>query len=209
MLVLVQLVTVMPMKSEASSADDTSVSTNSDGSVLLASGLMLGRMEQRWDDIRWTHRHLVVSLKNNMTRCHHGRCELLSDGSLMFRTVQNEDLGNYSLEVFDEDGTRLMKREFVLREGGGESSSSSVVVSISCLLLLFLLLFIIIFILRRRIQRTNTPGRREENVYVTMHSQHGNKKKDDTEKQEKEEDSVYVSCHPIAVETPMTEDIYV
>ncbi|XP_067348225.1 uncharacterized protein [Channa argus] len=210
MLVLFQLVV---MKSE-----DITVSTNGDRTALLSAGLMIGRMKQRWDDVRWTHRHLVVSLKKNMTRCHHGRCELLSDGSLRFSRVHTEDLGNYSLEVFDEDGTLLMKRDVFLRVEGGETSSSSVGVLICCLLLLFLLLFtIIILLLRRRIQRTNTAGPMEENVYVMMHSHHGNKKKDDgEEKQEKGEDSVYVSCHPDPMGKPITrhtlvetEDIYV
>ncbi|XP_027129587.1 uncharacterized protein LOC113744387 isoform X3 [Larimichthys crocea] len=66
-------------------------------------------------DYRWTYPHLgLMSLKKNMSSCHHSRCELLKNGSLRFSRVQAEDSGNYSLEVFDEDGQLLSKSDFLL-----------------------------------------------------------------------------------------------
>ncbi|KAK9537072.1 hypothetical protein VZT92_006808 [Zoarces viviparus] len=216
MLVVVRLLILMMkmmMMSEGRlflsySVSTVTITAHSGGAVLLSSNLQVLRSRQ---DIRWTNTHLVMSLRTNVTTCHHGRCELLSDGSLRFNHVQTEDAGSYSLEVFDEDGKLLMKKHFLLRV---EDTSSSTVVSVlvCCLLLLLLLFFIILFFLRRRRnQRMRTSGLLEENVYVVMHSHHGNKKKDgDEEKQE----SNYVSCNPVvSMETPMPEqmdeDIYV
>ncbi|XP_068565428.1 uncharacterized protein [Cebidichthys violaceus] len=216
MLVLVWLLILMMkmmMMSEGRPFLSYSVSTvtitaHSGGAILLSSDLQVLRSGQ---DVRWTNTHLVMSLKTNVTTCHHGRCELLSDGSLRFNRVQTEDAGSYSLEVFEEEGKLLMKKHFVLRV---EDTSSSMVVSVlvGCLLLLLLLFIILFFLRRRRNQRMRTSDPLEEHVYVVMHSHHGNKKKDgdDEEKQE----SNYVSCNPVvSMETPMPEqtdeDIYV
>ncbi|AWO99732.1 Hypothetical protein SMAX5B_021537 [Scophthalmus maximus] len=98
-------------------SDTVTVYTQSGGTVLLSSDLRRWRVEDQWD-VRWTHRHLVLSLKNNMTTCHHGRCELLSDGSLRFSPVHIQDSGNYSLQVFDRGGTRVMRTDFLLRVEG-------------------------------------------------------------------------------------------
>ncbi|XP_031734945.1 uncharacterized protein LOC116400960 isoform X2 [Anarrhichthys ocellatus] len=222
MLVLVRLLILMMkmmMMSEGRlflsySVSTVTITAQSGGAVLLSSDLQVLKSRQ---DIRWTNTHLVMSLRTNVTMCHHGRCELLSDGSLRFNRVQTEDAGSYSLEVFDEDGKLLMKKHFLLSVEvclSADTSSSTVAsVLVCCLLLLLLLFFIILFFLRRRRnQRMRTPGPLEENVYVVMHSHHGNKKKDgdDEEKQE----SNYVSCNPaVSMETPMPEqmdeDIYV
>ncbi|XP_055370692.1 uncharacterized protein LOC114869118 isoform X2 [Betta splendens] len=209
------MTTMMVMKSKAAFTKIITVSSHSDGSVLLpAEGG--GRLEHGWD-VRWTHPHLVLSLKNNMTTCHHGRCELLSDGSLRFNRVQIKDSGTYRLEVFYENGTQQMRKDFLLHVEAAGDSSSTVAVSISCLLLFLLLLSFIIFILRRRgIRHTDTSGQTEENVYVKMLSHCGKEGEDDVEKkQEKEEDPVYVSCNPaLSMETPITQqtvedDVYV
>ncbi|KAL7390325.1 hypothetical protein ABVT39_018875 [Epinephelus coioides] len=199
---LLILMMTMMMKSDAASAEI--VTARSGGAVLLTPPLQTQRNRH---DVRWTHPRLVMSLKNNVTKCHHGRCELLSDGSLSFSRVQSDDSGSYSLEVFDQDGTRLLRKDFLLTVEDPSSSSSGVVVSVLvCCFLLLLLLFIIIFILRRRrtSQRTNPTGPLEENVYVTMHGHHGNKGKAIEEKQE----SHYVPCHPVvSMETPITEQM--
>ncbi|XP_049447898.1 uncharacterized protein LOC125898208 [Epinephelus fuscoguttatus] len=203
---LLILMMTMMMKSDAASAEI--VTARSGGAVLLTPPLQTPRNRQ---DVRWTHPRLVMSLKKNVTTCHHGRCELLSDGSLSFSRVQSDDSGSYSLEVFDQDGTRLLKKDFLLTvedpSSSSSSSSSSVVVSVLvCCFLLLLLLFIIFFILRRRrrSQGTNPTGPLEENVYVTMHGHHGNKGKAIEEKQE----SHYVPCHPVvSMETPITEQM--
>ncbi|XP_040908216.1 uncharacterized protein LOC121191174 isoform X2 [Toxotes jaculatrix] len=209
MLVLVQLLMMMMMvmKSEAASGEIITVSARSGETALLPPDQQRGRMEHRWD-VRWTHLHLMLSLTSNMTTGHHGRCELLSDGSLRFSPVHTQDSGKYTMQVFDQSGKRVMKREFLLRVE--ESRHTDNTPLISCLLLLPLLPFIIIlFILRRRrrrrrIQRTTAagPGAMEESVYVSMHGHHGNEAK--------------VSCHPaVSMETSITqqmpeeEDIYV
>ncbi|XP_074514418.1 uncharacterized protein LOC141782225 isoform X2 [Sebastes fasciatus] len=202
---LLILMMKMMMKSDAASAKI--ITAHSGEAVLLTSDLPELKPRQ---DARWTHLHLVMSRENKVKTCHHGRCELLSDGSLRFSRVQTADAGNYSLEVFDENGKRLIKRDFLLRVEGDSSSSSSgsMVVStlVCCFLVFLLLLFITTFILkrRRRSQRISTTGQVEENVYVAMHSHHGNQRKDE-EKQE----SHYVPCYPVARETPITEQMAV
>ncbi|XP_074514421.1 uncharacterized protein LOC141782225 isoform X3 [Sebastes fasciatus] len=200
---LLILMMKMMMKSDAASAKI--ITAHSGEAVLLTSDLPELKPRQ---DARWTHLHLVMSRENKVKTCHHGRCELLSDGSLRFSRVQTADAGNYSLEVFDENGKRLIKRDFLLRVEGDSSSSGSMVVStlVCCFLVFLLLLFITTFILkrRRRSQRISTTGQVEENVYVAMHSHHGNQRKDE-EKQE----SHYVPCYPVARETPITEQMAV
>uniref|UniRef100_UPI0037E912FC uncharacterized protein n=1 Tax=Semicossyphus pulcher TaxID=241346 RepID=UPI0037E912FC len=214
---LVSLMMMMMMKSDGQS--DELITARNGESILLTSELLKGAEPEHRGDVRWTHEHLVMSLKNNMTACHHGRCVLQSDGTLMFTRVQSEDAGRYILEVFDEEGRRLTRECFQLTvEGVGQSPlavSSSVLVS----LFLLLLLFIFLFILRRRwSQRRRTAGPPEENVYVTMHGNHGNKRNTEEEKkQEREEESHYVSCERVvSMETPVTgqktvdeEDVYV
>lgn len=72
-------------------------------------------------DVRWTHQNLRVSLKNNVTTCGHGRCQLLADGSLRFSAVQSEDAGRYRLQVFDRLGIRVQDKNFELQVVPGES----------------------------------------------------------------------------------------
>lgn len=74
---------------------------------------------QRIKDVRWTHLYLVVSLKSNVTVCPHGRCELLTDGSLRFNYVHAEDAGNYRLQAFDKHGNRVMTKDFLLQVDTG------------------------------------------------------------------------------------------
>lgn len=75
-------------------------------------------------DVRWTNQKLWVSLKNNVTTCYHGRCELLADGSLRFSRAQSEDSGRYRLQVFDRRGTRVQEMNFELQVVPGESQPS-------------------------------------------------------------------------------------
>ncbi|CAB1421743.1 unnamed protein product [Pleuronectes platessa] len=211
MLVLVQfLMMMMMMKSEVASENIT-VSAQSGDPVLLSSDQLKTRTEDRWD-FRWTHLHLMLSLKNNVTTCPHGRCKLLSDGSLSFTTVQPEDAGNYSLEVFDRKGTRRRRTHFLLRVE--VKSSHNMWLWICCPLLVLLpLVFIILFVLRKRNQRTTTRNK-EENVYMPMHSYHGNTRT--FGKQEEGEESPYVPCHPAGSmktlisqqNSPDAEDVY-
>ncbi|KAK5858100.1 hypothetical protein PBY51_002269 [Eleginops maclovinus] len=175
------------------------IRAHSGGAVVLNPFLQL----QLKQDVRWTHPHLVVSLKNNVTACHHGRCELRPDGSLSFSHIQTADSGNYSLEVFEEDGRRVLRRDFQLLVDDLSSSSALVTVLILLLLLLF---FIILFIInRKRKLRIRHSGPLEENLYVEMHSHRGNKR---------EEECHYVPCNPaVSVETPIPaqsseEDVY-
>lgn len=67
-------------------------------------------------DFRWTHPHLL--LNNRTTKCHHGRCELLRNGSLRFSQVQPQDSGTYTLEVYDESGVMKEKKVFQLQVKG-------------------------------------------------------------------------------------------
>ncbi|XP_039633698.1 uncharacterized protein LOC120544162 isoform X2 [Perca fluviatilis] len=207
MLVLLWLLILMMMMMMMK-IDETVRALSGEG-VLLSSQLRGGLGGGQ--DVRWTHPRLLLSLKNNVTACHHGRCSLQRDGSLRFSRVTPADAGNYSLEVFAADGTRLLHRHFLLTVGGSaDNISSSVLVPVLICCFLFLLFFIIFFILRRRrSQSTRSTGRLEENVYVEMKSHHDNKTKD-------EEKSQYVPCHPVvSMETPITEprsvdeDIYV
>ncbi|KAG7237499.1 hypothetical protein INR49_032248 [Caranx melampygus] len=175
MSVLVQLLMVMIMTMKAASARVITVTVHSGHSVLLTSDQLRGVVESGWD-IRWTHLpDLVLSLSKNMTRCHHGRCELLNDGSLKFSQVQADDSGNYSLEVFNQTGKVQVKTDFLL-----SVDDTSLQWPLTSLLLLVLLplLFIVLFILRRRrMQRTMTTGPMERNVYVSMHRRHSNRRR--------------------------------
>lgn len=122
--VFISMVIVMCVWPLTPAADVQSVSAVSGKTVLLPSDLRGGRMNSRWD-VRWTHLHLWLSLKNNMTTCHHRRCQLLSDGSLNFSQVQAADAGNYSLEVFDGEGKRLLRRDFLLTVEGETPNTCS------------------------------------------------------------------------------------
>ncbi|KAM9846609.1 uncharacterized protein ACBR49_009913 isoform 1-T1 [Aulostomus maculatus] len=199
---------MMMMRNDASTAEHIPVLVHSGEATKLTSGLQEAGMEGK-HDIRWTHRHLVLSLKKNLTTCHHRRCELQSDGSLKFSKVQSADAGNYSLEVFDNDGRRLLRRDFLLQldgdsESSGNGSSSSLLSLLRCSpLLLFLMIIAFLILWNRRGQRKRTPGLMEDNVYVVMHGHLGNKRKEDKEeKQERDEDSIYVTCHPAGSREP-------
>lgn len=76
--------------------------------------------------MRWTHIHLVVSVKNNVTMCLHGRCKLMDDGSLRFSHVLAEDQGNYWMQAFDEHGNRVKTTDFQLLVDTGGTTHCSV-----------------------------------------------------------------------------------
>ncbi|PWA24641.1 hypothetical protein CCH79_00016153, partial [Gambusia affinis] len=163
---------------------------------------------------RWTHPHLL--LDNRKTKCHHGRCELLEDGSLSFSRVQSEDSGVYRLEVYNQQGLRQHHQLFHL-----QSWKTAIVCSL--LLLLILLLLIISFLLwKRKLLRSRTSGaaagERETQIYMEMRGNHGDKDQEEGEK--KEEEAIYVGlqlkfslfstvpCYPGVPAEPV-ENVYV
>lgn len=103
------------------------ISVQSGNAIVLHSNLTKADL-QLIKDVRWTHYYLVVSLKNNETVCSHGRCELLTDGSLRFNCVSTEDGGNYRLQAFDEHGNRVMTKEFLLQvDTGGTAHQADII----------------------------------------------------------------------------------
>lgn len=76
-------------------------------------------------DVRWTHIHLVVSGKNNVTTCPHRRCKLMLDGSLRFSHVLAEDQGDYWMQAFDERGNRVKTTNFQLLVDAGVTTHCS------------------------------------------------------------------------------------
>lgn len=214
MSVLVLLVVVMMMM-KAASAGVITVTAHSGSSVLLTSDQLRGVVESGWD-VRWMHLPRLM-LRKNMTKCHHGRCELLNNGSLKFSNVRANDSGTYSLQVFDRNGKVQVKTDFLLRVEADTSSPQWPLIPLLILLLLPLLVIILFILRRRRNQRTMTAGPMERNVYVSMHRRHSNRRKGEEEKQEKEEESAYVPCQmTVSMETPIkqqmteeAEDIYV
>lgn len=212
MLVLVSLLILM-MMTMVKSAEI--IIARSGEAVLLLADLQEGGLKPGYD-VRWTNPGLMVSLKNNIL-CKHGRCELLKNGSLRFSRVETADSGNYSMEEFDGEGKLLKKTNVLLRVE--DSSSSTVLVSVLMCVFLLMLFFIIFFIVmgRRNQRARTTTGPLQENVYIVMHSNHGNKREDKgEEKEEREEESSYVACNPgVSMETPISqqtsvagEDIY-
>ncbi|XP_032432465.1 uncharacterized protein LOC116728449 [Xiphophorus hellerii] len=207
MLPWVTILLVMMMKRNTASADITNVTRTSGESLKLLPDIRRGRKGIELH-FRWTHPRLL--LDNQNTRCHHGRCELLEDGSLSFSSVQPEDSGVYTLEVYNQQGYRQHKQVFHLQV---EESSQSRMTAIVCslLLLLILLLFIISFLLwKRRLLRSSissaAAGERDTQIYMAMHGNHGNKDQEEGEK--KEEEPIYVPCYP-AVPAEPAENIYV
>lgn len=94
------------------------ITVQSGDAIVLHSNLTEADL-QSIKDVRWTHRYLVVSLKSNVTVCPHGRCELLTDGSLRFNCVNAEDAGSYRLQAFKRDGSRVMTKDFLLQVDTG------------------------------------------------------------------------------------------
>ncbi|KAM3600757.1 uncharacterized protein V6R79_002141 [Siganus canaliculatus] len=203
---ILMMMTVM-MKS------DEVIRARSGDAVLLTADLQGAGLERPMD-IRWTHVHMLVSLQNNLTACVHGRCVLLSNGSLSFSRVQSSDSGTYSLQLFDRHGLILKRTDFLLQVEGGSGSTVRVAVTTSCLLLLSGILFFIVMKKRNQwlTSKCSAGGSKESDVYMDMASHHGNKGK---EEQQQDEESHYVTCHPvISTETPITqqsgdEDVYV
>ncbi|KAM4546653.1 uncharacterized protein V3H82_020390 isoform 1-T2 [Fundulus diaphanus] len=150
----VMILMVTMMKRDAASADIIKVSKVSGEGAVLPSGFQ-GQMLRTREDFRWTHSNLLLT--NKSTRCHHGRCQLLQDGSLSFSAVQAEDSGSYTLEVYDQHGTMKEKKEFLLQVT--ESPTVRIAIISWVIPLFLLLLFITVFILRkRRLGRSRTSG---------------------------------------------------
>ncbi|RVE63396.1 hypothetical protein OJAV_G00136050 [Oryzias javanicus] len=110
---------MMMLKNEAAyvKIDDVKiieVRVTSGRSLVLSPDLLEG-VNEGWD-FRWTHAHLV--LHNRTTECPHGRCERLKNGSIHFNQVQPEDSGNYTLDVFDEQGKSKTRARFLLQVDG-------------------------------------------------------------------------------------------
>ncbi|XP_036071138.1 uncharacterized protein LOC112142862 isoform X2 [Oryzias melastigma] len=185
---------MMMLKDEAASVKIITVPVTTGRSLVLSPDHLEG-VEDGWD-FRWTHAHLV--LHNLTTVCPHGRCERLKNGSIHFSRVQPEDSGNYTLDVFDQQGKWKAGARFLLQVD--DSSGKWPAKFLALLLLLPLISIIIIFIQRRmKMQRMVITAQKENNVYVEMQSRRSNKEK------QKEEESVYVPCHPAVKE----DDVYV
>lgn len=88
------------------------ITAHSGESVLLSPDLQETELETG-QDFRWTHTHLLVSMKNNGT-CHPKNCKLLKNGSLWLSQVQPADSGNYSLQVFSKSGHLQSTKVFQL-----------------------------------------------------------------------------------------------
>ncbi|XP_021166831.2 uncharacterized protein LOC105918487 isoform X2 [Fundulus heteroclitus] len=217
----VMILMMTMMKRDTASADIIKVSKVSGEEAVLRSGFQEQMLRTR-QDFRWTHSNLLLT--NKSTRCHHGRCQLLQDGSLSFSAVQAADSGSYTLEVYDHHGTIKEKKEFLLQVTVSNQNqrvdptsvspeSPTVMISIiSLVILLFLLLlFITVFILRkRRLGRSRTSDPMQEtSLYIEMRGNHGNHgTKDSQEEQKKDEEPIYVPCNPgIPAQPP--ENIYV
>ncbi|XP_043996520.1 uncharacterized protein LOC122844815 isoform X2 [Gambusia affinis] len=206
------LIVMMMMKRNTVSADITNVTRISGESLKLSPDIRRGRMGTELL-FRWTHPHLL--LDNRKTKCHHGRCELLEDGSLSFSRVQSEDSGVYRLEVYNQQGRRQHHQLFHLQvehlkeEESSQSWKTAIVCSL--LLLLILLLLIISFLLwKRKLLRSRTSGaaagERETQIYMEMRGNHGDKDQEEGEK--KEEEAIYVPCYPGVPAEPV-ENVYV
>ncbi|XP_054902908.1 uncharacterized protein LOC129370754 [Poeciliopsis prolifica] len=213
MLPWVMILMVMMMKRNTASADITNVTRSSGESLKLLPEFRTDFRRKRMGtglEFRWTHPNLL--LNNQKTKCHHGRCELLEDGSLSFSRVQPEDSGDYTLEVYNQRGDREHTQVFHLQvdhlqvEESSRSRTNATVCSL--LLLLILLPLLISFLLwKRRLSRSRTSGERETQHYVEMRGHHGNKDQEEGEK--KEEDPIYVPCYPVVPATEPAENIYV
>ncbi|XP_034033448.1 uncharacterized protein LOC117516727 [Thalassophryne amazonica] len=182
--------------STAVSSDVTTVSVHRGEAVVLMSGLQRAR-PMLVQDVRWSSLTLLVSLKNNRTQCHHGRCELLSDGSLNFSRISPDDAGEYVLEVFDENGKRVLKRRFELEvegedRGGGASANRRTGLLVTAAVLL---LFTVVFCILRRSNQTSAASQLENNIYMEMHSCHDNPRM--AQKTERDLEPIYVPCHPV------------
>ncbi|XP_036071139.1 uncharacterized protein LOC112142862 isoform X3 [Oryzias melastigma] len=158
---------MMMLKDEAASVKIITVPVTTGRSLVLSPDHLEG-VEDGWD-FRWTHAHLV--LHNLTTVCPHGRCERLKNGSIHFSRVQPEDSGNYTLDVFDQQGKWKAGARFLLQVDDAQKVPVS----------------------------SDSSAQKENNVYVEMQSRRSNKEK------QKEEESVYVPCHPAVKE----DDVYV
>ncbi|XP_038144271.1 uncharacterized protein LOC119785610 [Cyprinodon tularosa] len=226
---LVMLVVMMTI--DPSSADTLTVSVISGQSAVLPSGLKSQRMAKT-RDVRWTHANLL--LNNRTTKCHHGRCQLLQDGSLSFSKVQEEDSGIYMLEIYDQQGTMKERKVFHLQVQVTSQSPSSQQpvtkqvppsyqavpthspstgitrerIAIVVVILLLLLLCITFFFLRKMMHQSSrtSDSTEETHIYMAMHGNRGDRAKQEEDK--KQEEPLYVPCHPTAP-PELAENIYV
>lgn len=96
------------------------ISVDSGGAIRLGSDLT--EAEQKLlHDLRWKHANLLLVLKDNMTKCHTGRCTLLPDGSLSYSRTETQDSGAYTMMAFDKDGKRFKMKEIFLRVDSSKS----------------------------------------------------------------------------------------
>lgn len=96
------------------------ITVHSGEAVRLLSGLTEAE-QKHLHDIRWIHSNLLLALKNNMTKCNDGRCELLADGTLSFSHTETHDSGKYLMQAFDKDGKRFKSKEILLQVNSGKS----------------------------------------------------------------------------------------
>lgn len=100
------------------------ISVDSGGAVRLCSDLSVAE-QKLLHDLRWKHANLLLVLKDNVTKCHNGRCTLLPDGSLSYDRAEARDSGEYSMQAFDKDGKRFKTKEIFLRVDSSKSSSKA------------------------------------------------------------------------------------
>lgn len=96
------------------------ITVHSGEAVRLLSGLTEAE-QKHLHDIRWIHSNLLLALKNKMTKCNDGRCELLADGTLSFSRAETHDSGKYLMQAFDKDGKRFKAKEILLQVNSGKS----------------------------------------------------------------------------------------
>lgn len=119
---LLLLLLLLNSSNSDSSAVDI-ITVHSGEAVRLLSGLTEAE-QKHLHDIRWTHSNLLLALKNNMTKCNDGRCELLADGTLSFSHTEKQDSGKYLMQAFDKGGKRFKAKEILLQVNSGKSQPS-------------------------------------------------------------------------------------
>eukprot|EP00066_Takifugu_rubripes_P020233 XP_011609499.1 PREDICTED: uncharacterized protein LOC105417452 [Takifugu rubripes] len=156
-------------KSDSSAVDVFTVQSGE--AVRLLSGLTEAE-QKHLHDIRWTHSNLLLVMKNNMTKCNDGRCELLADGTLSFSRTETQDSGKYLMQAFDKDGKRFKAKEIFLQVNSESTSGSGsihiVATSIATCCVFLLLLTVTRYIIKSRRAVLHRTTDIEENLYVEM-----------------------------------------
>lgn len=115
---LLLLLLINNSHSESSVGDFIMV--DSGEAIRLLSGLTEAE-QKHLHDIRWVHPNLLLALKNNMTKCNNGRCELLADGTLSFSCTEMQDSGTYTMQAFGKDGKQFKTKETFLQVNSSKS----------------------------------------------------------------------------------------